>query len=43
MAGPRWGAERQACRRAGVDVVLALDASLSMLAGGRAARAGSRA
>ncbi len=32
LAGPRWGLERQLVRTSGVDVVLALDASLSMLA-----------
>lgn len=32
FAGPRWGLERQVVRSSGVDVVLALDASLSMLA-----------
>ena len=32
LAGPRWGAERTVVRSAGIDVVLALDASLSMLA-----------
>jgi Ca-activated chloride channel family protein len=32
LAGPRWGLERQEVRTSGVDVVLALDASLSMLA-----------
>ncbi|MBL8982611.1 MAG: VWA domain-containing protein, partial [Gemmatimonadetes bacterium] len=32
FAGPRWGEEAQAVRGEGVDVVLALDASLSMLA-----------
>jgi Ca-activated chloride channel family protein len=32
LAGPRWGLERQLTRTSGVDVVLALDASLSMLA-----------
>lgn len=31
-AGPRWGAERQLVRTDGIDMVLALDASLSMLA-----------
>jgi Ca-activated chloride channel family protein len=32
IAGPRWGLERVIVRGEGVDVVLALDASLSMLA-----------
>lgn len=32
FAGPRWGRETTAVRRDGVDVVLAVDASLSMLA-----------
>jgi Ca-activated chloride channel family protein len=32
LAGPRWGFERVVVRGQGVDVVLALDASLSMLA-----------
>jgi Ca-activated chloride channel family protein len=32
FAGPRWGIERSIVRSSGVDVVLALDASLSMLA-----------
>jgi len=32
MAGPRWGAEPTLVRGSGVDVVLVLDASLSMLA-----------
>jgi Ca-activated chloride channel family protein len=32
FAGPRWGAERMAIRTAGADVVVAVDASLSMLA-----------
>jgi Ca-activated chloride channel family protein len=32
LAGPRWGEEPATMRGAGVDVVLALDASLSMLA-----------
>jgi Ca-activated chloride channel homolog len=32
LAGPRWGEERTLQRSSGVDVVLALDASLSMLA-----------
>ncbi|HWZ59148.1 MAG TPA: VWA domain-containing protein [Gemmatimonadaceae bacterium] len=32
LAGPRWGEERTVQRSSGVDVVLALDASLSMLA-----------
>jgi Ca-activated chloride channel family protein len=32
IAGPRWGFERVVVRGQGVDVVLALDASLSMLA-----------
>ena len=31
-AGPRWGAERQVVRSEGIDMVLALDASLSMMA-----------
>jgi Ca-activated chloride channel family protein len=30
-AGPRWGAERTTVRSRGIDLVLALDASLSML------------
>jgi Ca-activated chloride channel family protein len=33
IAGPRWGAERSTVRTRGIDLVLALDASLSMLAG----------
>jgi Ca-activated chloride channel homolog len=33
IAGPRWGAERSTVRSRGIDLVLALDASLSMLAG----------
>lgn len=32
LAGPRWGEERLVVRGEGVDLVLALDASLSMLA-----------
>ena len=32
LAGPRWGIARNVVRSAGIDVVLALDASLSMLA-----------
>ncbi|MFL5525123.1 MAG: vWA domain-containing protein, partial [Gemmatimonadaceae bacterium] len=32
IAGPRWGIERTVVKQQGVDVVLALDASLSMLA-----------
>ena len=32
VAGPRWGAERSMVRTRGIDLVLALDASLSMLA-----------
>ncbi|AHG90690.1 von Willebrand factor type A [Gemmatirosa kalamazoonensis] len=32
LAGPRWGNERSEMQSSGVDVVLALDASLSMLA-----------
>ena len=32
FAGPRWGTERAMVRAGGVDLVLALDASLSMLA-----------
>ena len=32
FAGPRWGAERAVVRGSGIDLVLALDASLSMLA-----------
>lgn len=32
LAGPRWGRETVTVRRSGVDVVLAVDASLSMLA-----------
>ncbi|MGH7711454.1 MAG: vWA domain-containing protein, partial [Gemmatimonadaceae bacterium] len=32
LAGPRWGVEQRAVRGEGIDVVLALDASLSMLA-----------
>ena len=32
LAGPRWGIERNIVKTQGVDVVLALDASLSMLA-----------
>jgi len=31
-AGPRWGTERTVIRTTGIDIVLALDASLSMLA-----------
>ena len=32
FAGPRWGIERSIVRSSGADIVLALDASLSMLA-----------
>ncbi|MDQ3243530.1 MAG: hypothetical protein M3Q09_07385, partial [Gemmatimonadota bacterium] len=32
FAGPRWGIERTIVRQPGIDVVLALDASSSMLA-----------
>ena len=32
LAGPRWGFEQRAVRGEGIDVVLALDASLSMMA-----------
>src|SRR4051812_32727504 len=32
IAGPRWGVEQTVVKQEGVDVVLALDASLSMLA-----------
>ena len=32
IAGPRWGQERTVVRSSGVDLVLAVDASLSMLA-----------
>jgi Ca-activated chloride channel homolog len=32
VAGPRWGVEQNVVKQQGVDVVLALDASLSMLA-----------
>jgi Ca-activated chloride channel family protein len=32
LAGPRWGIERTVVNQAGIDVVLALDASTSMLA-----------
>ena len=32
FAGPRWGVERTVVKQAGIDVVLALDASSSMLA-----------
>ena len=32
VAGPRWGEERNVVRSQGIDMVLALDASLSMLA-----------
>ena len=32
LAGPRWGVERNTVRSTGVDLVLAVDASLSMLA-----------
>jgi Ca-activated chloride channel family protein len=32
LAGPRWGVERTVSRSTGVDLVLAVDASLSMLA-----------
>lgn len=32
LAGPRWGAERTMVRGSGIDIVLALDASLSMMA-----------
>ena len=31
VAGPRWGAERSLVRTRGIDLVLALDASMSML------------
>jgi Ca-activated chloride channel family protein len=31
VAGPRWGAERSTVRTRGIDLVLALDASMSML------------
>ena len=33
FAGPRWGIERTVVKQPGIDVVLALDASTSMLAG----------
>ena len=33
FVGPRWGAERAVVRGEGIDMVLALDASLSMMAG----------
>ena len=33
LAGPRWGVERTIVRSEGIDLVLALDASLSMMAG----------
>lgn len=33
VAGPRWGTEQTIVRSRGIDMVLALDASLSMLAG----------
>jgi len=32
LAGPRWGVERSTVRSSGVDMVLAVDASLSMMA-----------
>jgi Ca-activated chloride channel family protein len=32
IAGPRWGEERSVVRSSGIDMVLSLDASLSMLA-----------
>src|SRR5690606_4908084 len=32
LAGPRWGLEQSIVRSEGIDMVLALDASLSMLA-----------
>src|SRR5439155_8421608 len=32
VAGPRWGDERDIVRSRGIDMVLALDASLSMMA-----------
>ena len=32
IAGPRWGHERTTVRSSGVDMVLAVDASLSMMA-----------
>lgn len=32
FAGPRWGAEETVARSSGIDIVLALDASVSMLA-----------
>jgi len=32
LAGPRWGVEQNVVKQQGIDVVLALDASLSMLA-----------
>src|SRR5687767_11100063 len=32
LAGPRWGVERSVIRGEGIDLVLALDASLSMMA-----------
>jgi Ca-activated chloride channel homolog len=32
FAGPRWGAEETVVRQSGIDIVLALDASLSMMA-----------
>jgi len=32
VAGPRWGDARDVVRSSGIDMVLALDASLSMLA-----------
>jgi Ca-activated chloride channel family protein len=32
LAGPRWGVERTVVNQAGIDVILALDASTSMLA-----------
>lgn len=32
VAGPRWGAETNVVRTSGIDMVLALDASLSMMA-----------
>ena len=33
IAGPRWGEEQTVMRGEGIDIVLAMDASLSMLAG----------
>ena len=32
MAGPRWGEETTILRGEGIDIVLAMDASLSMMA-----------